>query len=72
MNATLREVKKSKCLVKKYKWATQEQWGIEDFDQTDLAKFPLVHYSSSYHNVVIYGDSFLLGAGPLSKFFSGS
>lgn len=50
-------------------WATQKQWVVEGFQQTDIVKFLSVHHPSSYDTVVMYGASSLPGADLLSKFF---
>lgn len=37
-----------------------ETMDVEDFDQTDLASFPRIYCSNSYHNVVVYGVALFL------------
>ena len=53
-------------MVNKRLLAQQKQWGIEDFDETGLSRLLPLYQASSQHDVVLCGDSSLLGEGPLS------
>ena len=60
------EDERSKCLVDSVCWAAQKQWDQERTLVKQVLLGSSLSTTFSSYNIVIYGDSSLPGAGPLS------